>query len=151
MNILSELNHYVKIHFAVVIIVAISITLLSVWLLPHEKQEQKLISEKNYALVQQYDESSKDYRDPDTANKLRNEITEIKSESILPMLIKVAAVSFFVGVIIVLLANFLQYAFTKIKFVSTVMVSNEPYRVLSMIFFCSTLIVLVVFISTLLE
>jgi len=128
-----------------------AILFMVVLLLPSEKKEKKEISQKNYELAQNYDDALKDYKDPAVANKLRNEITEIKSDNVFTSLLKVAAVSFIIGAIIVLLANFLQFAFTKIKFVSTVMVSNEPYRVLSMIFLCSTLIVLVVYISNLLE
>mgnify|MGYP001466764618 CR=1 FL=1 len=146
-----SINHYFKIHSVITLIIMSAILFMVVLLLPSEKKEKKEISQKNYELAQNYDDALKDYKDPAVANKLRNEITEIKSDNVFTSLLKVAAVSFIIGAIIVLLANFLQFAFTKIKFVSTVMVSNEPYRVLSMIFLCSTLIVLVVYISNLLE
>ncbi len=137
----DNVGEYVKIHFAGLLVIAVAFILLSLWLLPKEKQDAEKVSAKYEQIAKDYDNLSGDYRDVKTATKLQNEVEEIKSEGQLTKLFKVAFISFVLVTLAGFLGNFLQYIYTIVPFAE----QTEGSRVLSTALLSASLIVCFVF------
>ncbi len=143
------IGEYVKIHFAGLLLIVVAFILLSLWLLPKEKQSTFEKTIKNEEIARNYDERSKDYKDIPKVNKLGNEIEGIKSEEQLMKLVKVFFFSFFLAGLVGFLGNFIQYIYTVIPFAKLLKSKSPPdaaMRVLSTALQCATIIVCVAFV-----
>lgn len=140
----GNIGEYVKIHFAGLLVVTVAFILLSLWLLPREKQEAEKVSAKYEQIAKNYDEKSSDYKDVREVTKLQGEVEEIKSEGQLTKLLKVAFISFVLVTLTGFLGNFLQYIYTVVPF-SDLSKNSDNLRVLSTALLSASLIVCFVF------
>lgn len=146
-KILLNAGQYVKIHLAGLLLVTVAFILLSLWLLPKEKQTAKEISMKYDQIAKNYDGNSGDYKDVNAVTKLQNEVEEIKTEGQLTKLLKVAFISFVLVTLSGFLGNFLQYIYTVVPFVKLTKSETTPNaaRILSTALLSASLIVCFVF------
>lgn len=140
----GNIGEYVKIHFAGLLVVIVAFVLLSLWLLPKEKQEAEKVSAKYDQIAKNYDDNSGDYKNTKEVTALQNQVEEIKSEGQITKLFKVAFISFVLVTLSGFLGNFLQYIYTVVPF-SDLSKNTDNLRVLSTALLSASLIVCFVF------
>ena len=89
----DKISPHIKTNVFGILLAVVAFVVLSLWLLPKEKQADKEISGKYNQIAQNYNEKSGDYNDTTEVVKLQSEVQEIKSEGQLTKLLKVAFIS----------------------------------------------------------
>jgi hypothetical protein len=143
----NGVGQYVKIHLIGLILVSVAFIVLSLWLLPKEKQTTGNVTAKNEEIAKNYDKETDTYKDEKKVTALQNEVEEIKSDGQLTKLFKVTFISFILVTLAGFLGNFLQYIYTIVPFAR--LMKNEPnpdgMKVLAASLLSASLIVCFVF------
>ncbi|MDQ7818663.1 MAG: hypothetical protein RDU14_16680 [Melioribacteraceae bacterium] len=147
MKLWNKISPYIKTNVFGILLAVIAFVVLSIWLLPKEKQNDKEISGKYDQIAKSYNEKSGDYKNVEDVVKLQSEVQQIKSDGQLTKLLKVAFISSVLVALTGFLGNALQYIFTVLQFTKLVKdgVTGDLTKVLSAALFSAALIVCFVF------
>ncbi|MHB8871787.1 MAG: hypothetical protein ACYC5G_05010 [Candidatus Doudnabacteria bacterium] len=143
----AKISPHIKTNVFGILLAVIAFVVLSIWLLPKEKQNDKEISGKYDQIAKNYNEKSGDYKNVEDVVKLQSEVQQIKSDGQLTKLLKVAFISSVLVALTGFLGNALQYIFTVLQFTKMIKdgVTGDSTKVLSAALFSAALIVCFVF------
>jgi hypothetical protein len=111
-----KLRRYSRINLIALIVVAFSIVITTMWILPKESNDNQAITQKYIQIAKNYDTTKVTCKNIQQVEKLQGDISKIQSTSIVNKIFKTCLISAVLVTLIGLLGGWLQYVFTDIKF-----------------------------------